>query len=546
MTNKVDTSDLNNLRYSIASETIGTTWSFDDFVRLHGDYESVVVADSKRGMLEYGIFEDANNNQTIVCVSNVIKKYSYEDFEKKKHNFEVVVLESGLYCVCEKWEDVNLNERPKNSWNLLEFAKAHGKMQVGDFVNKETGEEFKACIFTKPDDGTRTFVAFSTKLGELTPKQIVDMKNELQVVQLESGNYSLCKIDSGWKDVDLEEWLAAEAHEQRASQNDSAINAVPSQSELVRKAKGILSNGEEIGIDTIFTSKDFIKGRKLKVKSLTAKFSIADIEESYMEGSQWRSKLGYYNISQDTQYHVSDIRTIEYDREKDILKLNFIQIVNNKYDSIWFSRKFDRISIEFYRHHALMMEQKSRFDKACLPLEDLFYAFCSLSQFDGKDAIVTLSGGAYQADCFQNYYNDSQVRNFKELVDVRYVYEELDEIVRGTTTDEYYMKQHGMTREEYLKENFNEVNTLTARCLKNEIDAYVHEDYSELEVGKMYKVTHIGVFRSSTSIMLEDFDDKEYNSVCFELFENGESIDRKYTREHRFWAPYLRKLKKIE
>ena len=109
MTNKVDTSDLNNLRYSIASETIGTTWSFDDFVRLHGDYESVVVADSKRGMLEYGIFEDANNNQTIVCVSNVIKKYSYEDFEKKKHNFEVVVLESGLYCVCEKWEDVNLN-----------------------------------------------------------------------------------------------------------------------------------------------------------------------------------------------------------------------------------------------------------------------------------------------------------------------------------------------------------------------------------------------------------------------------------------------------
>lgn len=89
-----------------------------------------------------------------------------------------------------------------NVWPLLEFAKAHGKMQVGDFVNKETGEEFKACIFTKPD-GTRTFVAFSTKLGELTPKQIADMKNELQVVQLESGNYSLCKIDSGWKDVDL-------------------------------------------------------------------------------------------------------------------------------------------------------------------------------------------------------------------------------------------------------------------------------------------------------------------------------------------------------
>ncbi len=97
-----------------------------------------------------------------------------------------------------------------NVWPLLEFAKAHGKMQVGEFANKETGEVFKACIFTKPDDGTRTFVVFSTKLGELTPKQIADMKNELQVVQLESGNYSLCKIDSGWKDVDLEERLAAD------------------------------------------------------------------------------------------------------------------------------------------------------------------------------------------------------------------------------------------------------------------------------------------------------------------------------------------------
>jgi hypothetical protein len=36
------------------------------------------------------------------------------------------------------------------------------------------------------------------------------MKNELQVVQLESGNYSLCKTDSGRNDVDLEERLAAD------------------------------------------------------------------------------------------------------------------------------------------------------------------------------------------------------------------------------------------------------------------------------------------------------------------------------------------------
>lgn len=80
-----------------------------------------------------------------------------------------------------------------NSWTLLDFARQHGKMQVGEFKNKDTGELFKSCIFTKPDDGARTFVAFSSAMGELTPKEIAAQKNELTVVQLESGNYSLCK-----------------------------------------------------------------------------------------------------------------------------------------------------------------------------------------------------------------------------------------------------------------------------------------------------------------------------------------------------------------
>lgn len=97
-----------------------------------------------------------------------------------------------------RWIDEEENKalRIINVWSLLEFAKAHGKMQVGEFCDKETGKVFKSCVFTQPD-GTRTFVAFSTKLGELTPKQIVDMKNELQVVQLETGNYSLCKNNQG-------------------------------------------------------------------------------------------------------------------------------------------------------------------------------------------------------------------------------------------------------------------------------------------------------------------------------------------------------------
>ena len=90
-----------------------------------------------------------------------------------------------------------------NSWSLLSFARAHGKMKVAPFVNKETGEAFKSCAFVDPAGGT-TLVAFSSKLGELTPGEIANMKDDLQVVQLESGTYKLCRQGTNsWEDVDL-------------------------------------------------------------------------------------------------------------------------------------------------------------------------------------------------------------------------------------------------------------------------------------------------------------------------------------------------------
>lgn len=92
----------------------------------------------------------------------------------------------------------------KNSWSLISFAKAHGRMQVGEFANGETGELFKSTVFTNPVDNTRVFVSFSSKLGVLTPKEIAERKDELQVVELESGNFSLCKAgQNSWEDVDL-------------------------------------------------------------------------------------------------------------------------------------------------------------------------------------------------------------------------------------------------------------------------------------------------------------------------------------------------------
>ena len=95
------------------------------------------------------------------------------------------------------------NQGIVSSWSLIAFARSHGKMQVGEFANKETGEVFKSCIFTD-NDQNRCFVAFSSKMGELSPREIAAMKDELQVVQLESGNFSLCKVGANtWEDVDL-------------------------------------------------------------------------------------------------------------------------------------------------------------------------------------------------------------------------------------------------------------------------------------------------------------------------------------------------------
>ena len=76
-------------------------------------------------------------------------------------------------------------------------------MQVGKFTNTDSGEEFKSCIFTD-NEGNRCFVAFSSKMGELTPAEISAQKDKLQVVELESGNYSLCRQgDNAWEDVAL-------------------------------------------------------------------------------------------------------------------------------------------------------------------------------------------------------------------------------------------------------------------------------------------------------------------------------------------------------
>lgn len=88
------------------------------------------------------------------------------------------------------------------SWSLLEFAKNYVKMQVGKFVNSNTEEEFKSCMFLKKD-GTYDYVGFHSQLGELTSGEISKRKKELKVGLTESGKYVLYDHIDDWEIVDL-------------------------------------------------------------------------------------------------------------------------------------------------------------------------------------------------------------------------------------------------------------------------------------------------------------------------------------------------------
>jgi hypothetical protein len=114
----------------------------------------------------------------------------------------------------------------QNSVSLIAFARTNGKLSIApcETVDEETREtqHFKSLVFTHPtkkqmgEDGKpklgkdnqplplRVFVSFSKKLGELTGKQIVDLKDKLFVLKRDNGKFTLWQEgQGGWEDVDL-------------------------------------------------------------------------------------------------------------------------------------------------------------------------------------------------------------------------------------------------------------------------------------------------------------------------------------------------------
>ncbi len=70
-----------------------------------------------------------------------------------------------------------------------------------------------------------------------------------------------------------------------------------------------------------------------------------------------------------------------------------------------------------------------------------------------------------------------------------------------------------MTQEEYIKKNFNEIANLTAVCKSN--SSWFDDDFPELEIGKTYHVSHIGVRRSESLIMYHSASPKVRTSLWY-------------------------------
>lgn len=95
-----------------------------------------------------------------------------------------------------------------NSMSFITFARTYGpKTQLGGF-SKEDPEtkqtsSWQSIICTNAE-GDKTYARLSPKLGTLKKEDISRMKAELQCVQLESGNWTLCKVgENSWEDIDL-------------------------------------------------------------------------------------------------------------------------------------------------------------------------------------------------------------------------------------------------------------------------------------------------------------------------------------------------------
>lgn len=75
---------------------------------------------------------------------------------------------------------------------------------------------------------------------------------------------------------------------------------------------------------------------------------------------------------------------------------------------------------------------------------------------------------------------------------------------------------------------------ITAKCIRKSTIA--GDFYPELELGNTYKVVKAYADCNLTLLIFEEFPLKEFNSVCFDIYDNEERLDY-YWDDPRFQTP---------
>lgn len=119
-------------------------------------------------------------------------------------------------------ENSNLS-KITNRQSFRSFYKSYRPMKRANFLKKSSGEQFVKLVFPdfsvlketqeivatsavpKDKESSYLMVGFSSNLGELSNAELQKQLDALQVCQLESGSFKLCKQGEGdWETVELE------------------------------------------------------------------------------------------------------------------------------------------------------------------------------------------------------------------------------------------------------------------------------------------------------------------------------------------------------
>lgn len=104
-------------QYNYTTAMHGTIYPIEEFKASFGnDWGIWATGDSKRGLRWYGVFENAFGNYTVTTISFVLQQYLIQGKSYREEDLEIIVLDSGMFCLNLKYEDVDLGWDPEDDF----------------------------------------------------------------------------------------------------------------------------------------------------------------------------------------------------------------------------------------------------------------------------------------------------------------------------------------------------------------------------------------------------------------------------------------------